>query len=179
MPGPHHISRRVRATNIAGTLAVAFALSVTIGLPERSRADDDKSIYQIDPIIDGAIIGASVGLTIGIYVGAAGSIDVSCPCDRNQVNAFDRPAIGNHSDAAAWISNVTVGAALLTPVALDWLYLRQFRPFVDDMVVYAQAIALSGAFVTVAKQLAQRPFPRTYAGERPTGIGPSTRVTRR
>ena len=147
------------AVVLAGIASLSFAG------PRRAEASDGDSIYAVDPIIDGAVIGGSALLVVSLYTFAAGAIDTRCPCDPQEVNSFDRFAVNYHNDAAAWASDVTAGVAFLAPVALDWLALGQVRPFVEDLTVYAEAIALSAAAVTVAKQLAQRPFPRTYQGD--------------
>ncbi len=170
MPSSRHDRRSARAARGALALSAFALLSLNPGQPRVARADSSSSIYQINPLIDGTIIGASVALTVSLYLFAAGAIDVRCPCDPQEVNGFDRPTIGNHSDAAATISNVTVGLALLAPVALDWFAVRDVRTYVEDLTVYAEAIAVSGALLTVAKQIAQRPFPRTYAGD-PSQVG--------
>jgi membrane-associated phospholipid phosphatase len=148
-----------------GPILFVAATSWMLAGPAPARASDDGSIYQVHPIIDGVTIGASLALAGTMYAFGNGLIDVRCPCDRNNVNSFDRFAIGFHSNAAAWVSDVTVGAALLAPVALDWFALGDLRIFAEDMTVYAEALSISGALNVVAKQLAGRPFPRTYAGD--------------
>ncbi len=158
-------SRPDRPSAACALLAFASFALTTMPTPRLARADDSKSIYQVDPLVDGAIIGASVALTASLYLFAAGAIDVRCPCNPQEVNAFDRPTIGNDSEVAATISNLTAGLALLAPPVLDWFVLREPRPYLEDLTVYAEAIAVSGALSTVAKQIAQRPFPRTYAGD--------------
>jgi membrane-associated phospholipid phosphatase len=150
--------RQLRSATIAlVTAAVALC-------PAPAVAEED-SIYKVDPVIDGAIIGASAALVISLYVFGSGVIDVRCPCDPREVNALDRHAIGNDSGAAAWLSDVTVGLALLGPAALDWFALRDVRPYLEDLTVYAEAIAVSAAMVTTLKHATGRPFPRTYAGD--------------
>jgi membrane-associated phospholipid phosphatase len=146
-------------------LALALTVSSSWGASRPARAENEKSIYQVDPLIDGAVIGASVAVTASLYLFAAGAIDVRCPCNPQEVNALDRPTIGNNSELAANISNVTAGLALLAPPVLGWFALREPRPYLEDLTVYAEAIAVSGALLTVSKQIAQRPFPRTYAGD--------------
>src|SRR4051812_20923576 len=123
-------------------LSLSLALSSSVVSPPRAHAESEKSIYQVDPIVDGAVIGASLALTISLYIFGAGAIDARCPCDRNEVNAFDRHAIGNHSEVAARLSDVTVGLSLLAPAALDWLALRELKPYLEDMTVYAEALAV-------------------------------------
>lgn len=150
----------------AALLAVA---ACAVFAPSAARAADKDSIYQIHPIIDGAAIGTSLALTIGIYVFAAGSIETRCPCDPAEINVLDRWAVNFDSGAAGLASDLTVGAILIAPAVADVMALRRWRPILEDFVVYAEAIAISGAMVTAAKQ-SGRPFPLTYQGD-PSLIG--------
>jgi membrane-associated phospholipid phosphatase len=153
-------------------VAVA-ALVVVVGTARPARADSDfferptpdVSIYDVYPWLDGAIIVGSNAVTIGLYGFGDGLITRRCPCDSSRVNSFDRPTIGNHSNTAYNIGTATVGVSLLAPVALDLLDLRRFWPVFEDVTIYVEALSLSGAFDTVAKFAAQRPFPRTYASD--------------
>jgi membrane-associated phospholipid phosphatase len=154
-----------RAVRGGAILMLAASWLILAPAPAAAQLRPPEDIYQVHPVVDGAIIGASVAATIGIYVFAAGSIDTRCPCDRDEVNPFDRFAVGYHSDTAAVISDFTVGAALLVPVALDWLALRDLGIYAEDLTVYAQAIGITATLMTTAKQLTGRPFPRTYAGD--------------
>jgi membrane-associated phospholipid phosphatase len=153
------------AKRIVELVLAGLVVSIGVARASPAAASDGDSVYEIDPVIDGAVIGGSVALVISLYTFAAGAIDTRCPCDRNEVNSFDRFAVGYHSNAAAWASNVTAGLAFIAPPVLDWLALGLTRPLVEDLTVYAETFAVSGALVVIAKQIAQRPFPRTYQGD--------------
>lgn len=123
------------------------------------------SVYRIDPFLDGALVLAAA-LTITVpYLFGDEWVDRRCPCNPAEVNAFDRPAIGNHSRAAAVASDVTVGIAVLGPTLADALALQDRVTFLEDATVLTQAVLVSGAFVSQAKYTVQRPLPRTYAGD--------------
>jgi membrane-associated phospholipid phosphatase len=129
------------------------------------QAPGPASVYRISVKTDVPLtIAAGIGLTLP-YIFAGHLITPRCPCDPAEVNAFDRPAIGNTSAFAATLSDITVGAAVVVPPALDLLDIGTRRVFVEDAVVFAQTLAVNGALVTVAKFLVQRPLPRTYAGD--------------
>ena len=83
------------------------------------------------------------------------------------MNALDRLAIGNHSDVAELASNVTVGAAVVAPLAFELMDVELGVPLVEDLTVYAEALTVNGALVTIAKNIAQRPMPIVYAGLAP------------
>jgi membrane-associated phospholipid phosphatase len=145
------------------------AIGVLVGLAlAASRADaasEGDSIYQVHPVVDGAVIAASSATIITLYALGKEILDVHCPCDPKDVNSIDRHAIGNDSDIASRAGDIMVGLSLVTPVVLDWLALRQVGPYLEDLTIFAETLAVSGAFLTIAKHATSRPFPRTYAGD--------------
>ena len=127
-----------------------------------SEVPDPSAIYQLDLPVDVAIIGVGAAGGLIPYALASRLIHPSCPCAASSVNSFDRGAIGNDSDLADWISTGTVALALAAPPLLDWLAVRHGRIWLDDMVVFAEALSVNGALVTAAKYTTQRPIPRVY-----------------
>jgi membrane-associated phospholipid phosphatase len=125
-----------------------------------------RSVYHISPPLDITItVGAALGSSLA-YLNSDKLITPRCPCDPNEVNAFDRGAIGNKSPTAATLSDVTVLAVLVAPLAIDAVNLGGFHQvWWQDAVVFAQTLAINGALMTTAKFVVQRPLPRTYAGD--------------
>lgn len=121
-------------------------------------------VYTVDPFIDGAIITTSLATVAVPYVFPSAFITPRCPCDPDEVFAFDRFAVGLDSSVADITSHVEVGLALAVPVVLDALDVGLDPVFWDDMVVYVEAIAVNGALVTIAKFSTKRPLPVVYAG---------------
>jgi membrane-associated phospholipid phosphatase len=157
---------------VAAAVVVATARSSVAAPPEETR--DAASIYDISPWVDGAIIVGANAVTVGFYAFGSGMIKVKCPCDPASVNSFDRKAIGNHSDLAYDIGSATLGLSLAVPVALDIWDLRRLRPVMEDVLVFGEALSLTGAFVTIAKFSTSRPFPRTYEGTDPNLVNTSS-----
>ncbi len=147
---------------------LAFVLAV-IFLPLPSPA---QSVYKVRPVLDGSIIAGTLLGGLLPYLYADKLIHPRCPCDAGEVNGFDRPAIGNHSGFADTLSDITVGAAVLVPVALDALDLGLGSELAEDLVVYVEALAVNGALVSLVKYAAQRPLPRTYEGDPALVAGP-------
>jgi membrane-associated phospholipid phosphatase len=143
-------------------VALAASLAASQARPASAAEKEPPPLYQIQPIVDGAVIVASLATTLSIYAFGKGSITLSCPCNPQDVNFIDRGAIGNHSTPAATASNVTLGLALAAPVILDFVDMGVSRDYLYDMVVYGETLAVAGAFASIAKQIVQRPFPRTY-----------------
>ncbi len=150
--------RRARAVLVAALLGSAIATARA-----EARPDDPAAIFDVSPLIDGAVIAASSAGILVPYALTSRLIHPSCPCSAASVNAFDRGVIGNASDAADWASNVTVGLAIVAPPVADWLALRRSRPFIDDLVVFTEALTVNGALNTLAKYTVQRPIPRVYS----------------
>lgn len=150
--------------------AVVAAIGVLAGLTGSPAAQaapfgarDPEAVYTFDWVFDGAVI-AGTGLGILIpYAFATDVIHPSCPCAASSVNSFDRGVIGNHSDAADWVSNITVGLIVGGLPAADWLVLRRADPWLSDAVVFGEALSVNGALVTLAKYVVQRPIPRVYS----------------
>jgi membrane-associated phospholipid phosphatase len=120
-------------------------------------------VYVLAPVVDAPIIvGGSVGI-VATYALSSKLIEPSCPCDPSHVNALDRHAIGNASEAADYLSDVTVGLAIAGPLIADAAVLGASKPLLEDGVVFAETLVVSGALTTAAKYIAQRPLPRVYA----------------
>ena len=135
--------------------------------PAVRAADRPKSVYSINPWVDGTVIGAGALTVVVPYAFAARLITPRCPCDPNEVNAFDRHVIGNSNPFLDSLSDGTAGVAMLAPLALDLLDVGASQLFLEDAVVFSEVLALNGALVTLAKYTVQRPLPRVYAGQDP------------
>ncbi|GAC1543490.1 MAG: hypothetical protein NVS2B9_10660 [Myxococcales bacterium] len=155
-------------------LVLAATLAAPSAPPEAIAAApaQSRSIYAIHPVADGALIaGGTVAAAIP-YFFAKQFIHPRCPCNRAEVNALDRGTIGDASDFADKLSDVTVLAAVAAPVAFDLfdLGLGAKRELVEDAVVYAEVLAINTALVSVTKAIVQRPLPRVYALQAPALI---------
>ena len=155
--------------------SVVLATVVVAGPPGvgRARAAAEaaatpaRSVYAIDPALDVTITGLGIAGVVLPALFAKQLISHHCPCDPAEVNAFDRSAIGNDNRVADGVSDVTLGLALLAPLAADALALHDRRVFYEDALVFAEALAVTGAVVTTFKYTVQRPLPRVYDGQDP------------
>ncbi|HSN91768.1 MAG TPA: phosphatase PAP2 family protein [Anaeromyxobacteraceae bacterium] len=145
------------------TVPLALALAAALGTGPPGAGD--RSVYRIDPAVDGAILAAS-SLAIALpWLLEDRIIDLRCPCDRSEVPRWERFAIGLESPAADFASNATVALSALLPPAVGLLHLGWSRAWVEDLVVFAEALAVNGALVTAVKYAVQRPIPLAYAGD--------------
>jgi membrane-associated phospholipid phosphatase len=153
------------ARRLGVVVLLAAVLVAPVAAADPPRAPEPESVYRVNLTVDGAIILAGALGGIIPYALSSRLIHPSCPCPSSAVNGFDRGVIGNVSNAADWASNVTDGLAIAAPPIVDWLVLRRGRIWLEDAVVFAEAISLNGAFVTMAKYAFQRPIPRVYSGD--------------
>jgi membrane-associated phospholipid phosphatase len=146
-------------------LALALICVVTARTtPARAEAErSDAAVYDVSLPIDGFVIVASSAAILVPYALSSRLITPTCPCSSASVNAFDRGVIGNASNTADTISNVTVGLAIVAPPVADWLALGTSRVLLDDVVVFTESLTVNGALNTVVKYAVQRPIPRAYS----------------
>jgi membrane-associated phospholipid phosphatase len=142
---------------------LALALAALLG--SGPGGEGGRSVYRIDPALDGAVLAvSSLAFTLP-WLLEDQIIDIRCPCDPSEVPDWERFAIGNESAAATFASNVTVALSVLVPPAAGLLHLGWSRAWVEDLVVFAEALAVNGALVTAVKYTVQRPIPLAYAGD--------------
>lgn len=141
-------------------VSFCFFLQIT-----SAQAEPQRSVYEVNPLVDGAIIGVT-GLSASlVYLYGDRWIHQKCPCGPNDINAFDRGAVGNSNTTLDTISDITVGLAVLAPPILDAIDLGMTKEFEEDLFVYAETFSMNSFLVTFAKYTVQRPLPRTVAGD--------------
>lgn len=153
------------------SLLLIAALAAT-PLPDDDRPDPDhhRSVYALSPRLDVPVIAlATLGSALP-YLFADGIIEPRCPCDPATLHRFDRPAIRFENGALAALSTVALAAAILGPLVLDAKLVGFTPTLLEDVTVLVEALAVSGAFATLAKFSVQRPIPMVYAGH-PEFIG--------
>jgi membrane-associated phospholipid phosphatase len=116
----------------------------------------------------------AVDVPVTLVAGSAGLVRVlfedrlarkSCPCDPASLNPIDRGTVGNHSAAASVAANVTVYGVMGALPLADLLDVGWNRTWADDMLVYAETIAVDTALQNAVNFIVARPRPRTYAGD--------------
>lgn len=124
-----------------------------------------RSVYEINPAVDGAIIGITGFAAALAYFKADAWIKPRCPCSGSEVNSFDRGAIGNSNSFLDSLSDATLVAAVIAPPVLDALDLGFSKEFTEDLVVYTETFSMNSFLTSLAKVTVQRPLPRTYAND--------------
>ena len=167
-------SRASRHRQRVPRACIAIAVTVFSGVAARAQVspaptaaatpETPASTYRFVPAIDvPVLVLGSLGWAAP-YAFSSRIITPTCPCDRASVNAFDRGAIGHHSDLAGYVSDGTVGLALLAPAII--MVRGAAAPAAwEDLSVYAEVLVVNGALATVVKFAVQRPLPRTYEGQ--------------
>lgn len=122
-----------------------------------------ESVYRLVPWLDVPLTALAAGVAILPARFPFEFITPRCPCDRREVNGFDRIAIDLHSRTADVISDLTVWASVGVPVVADALWLGNTRALREDLMILTETLALNAAAVMTVKFIVQRPLPVTYA----------------
>jgi len=154
---------RARRVCLASTLFAFFAAGFAPPARAEGERNDPAALYDVSLPIDGFIIVASSAAILVPYALSSRLITPTCPCASSSVNPIDRGVIGNASNTADTISNVTVGLAILAPPVADWLALGASRTLLDDVIVFTESLTLNSAVNTAVKYAVQRPIPRAYS----------------
>jgi membrane-associated phospholipid phosphatase len=92
------------------------------------------------------------------------------PCDPAGINRLDRGTVGNHNAVASIAADVTAyGVPAVLPL-IDLLDLGFGRAIGEDLVVYAETLAIDTALQNATNFIVARPRPRTYAND-PAFVG--------
>jgi hypothetical protein len=152
-------------------VAAGVALAVVLHAPAAAAQEAPEgrgtsaSIYRVNLAIDIPIIAAGAIGTAVPYLMSTKIVTPSCPCNREDLNFFDRGSVGNHSPVFATIGDVTVALAVAAPLVVALIDVRPMKTLIEDLTVYTEAMALNGGLMALAKFTVQRPTPKTYAGD--------------
>jgi membrane-associated phospholipid phosphatase len=165
---------------LARSLA-ATALVIVVA-PPLARAQEvpprvaDSQHFTIDPVLDGLLVvgGATFDALLSAIL-STGEIQPQPPGDPAKLLSIDRVAVTQKIDPnAATLSNIGLwtayGYAVLDPLLSGVRDGR--RALLVDAVLYAESIALTGAFTEATKIGVRRPRPIDYANC-PNGAGPA------
>jgi membrane-associated phospholipid phosphatase len=156
----------VAARKLAVVLPVALAtgLAAPVAAAPRHPDVDGLSVYRVRPVADGLVLSLATGAALFANQVARESDDVHCPCDRRDVNRFDRGVVGNASTLAGRASDITLLLAVALPPAIDVGLIGWKSVLLEDLVVFAEALAVNGALTSATKVLVRRPRPAAYVG---------------
>lgn len=151
---------------------VAGAVAAVLLLGKASRAAADagdpgsaRDVYELHLAVDIPVMIAGGGVGLARVLFEERIARKSCPCDASTINGLDRWAVGYHSQAASLAADVTVYGTMAVLPVLDALDLGFRHPLLDDVVVYAEALAVDTGLQNIVNFAVARPRPRTYAGD--------------
>src|SRR3954451_10122977 len=117
-----------------------------------AQADDapTRDIYEVHLAVDVpvTVVAGSMGLVRVLFEDQLAR--KSCPCDPSGINAIDRGTVGNHSAAASLAANVTVYGVMAALPLADLIDLGWRRAWAEDLVVYAETLAIDTALQNAA-----------------------------
>lgn len=121
-----------------------------------------KSVYSVDPWIDGSIIATNAAFTLFAYSRPELFISKTCPCNPEDVGAVDRSAIYYDRPALYHLATAGVYASITVPLIYDYGDLGWSKEFKEDLVVFTEVLAVDQGLTTALKFTIQRPFPHRY-----------------
>ncbi|MDD9936020.1 MAG: phosphatase PAP2 family protein [Myxococcales bacterium] len=139
-------------------LLAFVALTLAAMLPCRAVLAD--SPYQLRLEIDLPLIGLGLaGTSIALLEKPSAACLPSCSAE--DINGFDSTVLGNYSESAHSIADVTVFGLLLAPLLLD-LVDTGGDGWLEDATVFLQTILLTQATTQLTKAAVRRNAPFVY-----------------
>ena len=137
---------------------VASAVIGTLAIAESARAE---SPYELSLKVDAPVLAIGAGFTL---MALAEVPPPACfpNCDDSAINAIDRVALGNYSETAHSIANIAVAALLTLPLALDAVDSGGGAGWIEDTVVYGEALLIAQALTQLTKFAVRRTAPFVY-----------------
>lgn len=164
--------RRVRAR--CGAISIAFlSLLLSSGPAWTEEVPGPLSVYEVKPVRDGVILGATALLNLYPALNDFNIVYIRPSANAEDLNPWDRKAIGNRNVFQDTLSDITVAASMALPVLVDYLDVGWSHVFFEDMMVYAQVLSINSALTSLFKYTVQRPIPRVYAGDLEVSNDPS------
>ncbi|TMA30125.1 MAG: phosphatase PAP2 family protein [Deltaproteobacteria bacterium] len=90
---------------------------------------------------------------------------ISCPCNPAGLNFIDRGAVSSNNSGANVASDVAVAIAIAGPPVIDLFDVGLSKAFGEDLMIFAETLAVDTAIQQVANFAVARPRPRTYAND--------------
>jgi len=149
-------------------LLLALA-SLAAATPAEARSDPAGSVYQIHWAADLTTVGAATAAWLVPEQFLDDLVTRKCPCDRVDVPAIDRGALGRSSHVSRTASDVAIITMVSVPPLLDALDVRlaggSWGNVGEDVFVMTEALVVNGGINELVKITVQRPRPFTYHGE--------------
>jgi len=135
--------------------------------PPADTAAGSRSVYEINPWVDGSVLGvAALGAAVPLFFEDE-LIKKNEFLKREDINRFDRSATQFHNKDIGLVSHFVVATTLVTPVVVDCMDVGWTKTYLEDMVVFTQALAVQSAIANVARFSAKRPRPDAYSKPQP------------
>jgi membrane-associated phospholipid phosphatase len=140
-----------------------------VAAPAAAQSDGAGSVYRIHWPADLATIAVSSAAWLTPELFIDDLVTPRCPCDRVDVPAIDRVALGRSSSFSREASQVAIVTMLAVPPLLDVLDVRRaggsWAHVGEDVLVMTEALVVNGGLNELVKVAVQRPRPFTYDGK--------------
>jgi len=169
------ISRSVLVMFVIVLLVPVGPVPAMAQFPEKSTAGEetpdtearaDAQIFDLRTEVDVPLLFGAMGLWAMPLLWDRDQPSPACDrCMPKYVNHFDRLAIGFHNKQAVTASNVLVTAVPALAAAFSLADVKKWgwRGFIEDVILIAEAIAVSGMTHQFVRHIFQRPRPYMFS----------------
>jgi membrane-associated phospholipid phosphatase len=149
-------------------LAFAIALVALTTSPTASAQVPRRGpAYQLELDLDMPIVLIAGGTASSFFfLPEDPSVPCARPCERTQINRFDRPAAGLYDPTWSTVGDVATATTLAVPL-IALLLDEGVKDGLNDDLVVAEAALVASALQVSVSYVVPRPRPRVYTSETP------------
>jgi membrane-associated phospholipid phosphatase len=144
-------------------------VTLALASPAAAQSDAAGSVYRLNWAADLTTLGVGTAAWVTPEFFLDELVTKKCPCDRVDVPAIDRVALGRSSSVSQTASQVAITVMLSVPLVLDAVDVRisggSWAHVGEDVVVMTEALVVNGGLNELVKVAVQRPRPFTYDGK--------------
>jgi membrane-associated phospholipid phosphatase len=151
-----------RLVILAACLPIVFLLAAS---PAQAQEGRRERAYQLKLDLDLPIVLIAGGMASSFFVlPEAPGVACTPNCDRQQINALDRPAAGSYDPAWSTAGNIATAATMAMPLVVIVAH-SGFEDGLNDDLVVAEAALVTSAVQVLTSFAVARPRPRVYGSE--------------
>jgi membrane-associated phospholipid phosphatase len=148
----------------------SIALAVLLDLSLRPQPAPPLRVYRLNLAVDIPVtVGGGIAVLVRVLMKdklSRISCSTASPCDTTGLNFIDRGTVGNSSSHAANVaSDLTTAFAIAAPPLLDLLDVGWSQAFGEDLMIFAETLAVNTTIHQISNFAVARPRPRTYAND--------------
>jgi len=142
-------------------MVASLSALVSAAAPSPTAAPPERPL-SLELATEGSAVAVLGGTWLTLDLLGPRLARTSCPCDRGEVNAFDRFAIDRAWPHGAPIANAVLGATLVGATVGSLTLAHGARERWRNVLMLAESVTLTGALGQGVKLGVSRPYPYMY-----------------